>query len=837
MSLSSAASRPSTTHRRAALLLVASASSALHAAAAQPTAESQREIVVTARPLFSDVHAERELDQQDVASYGVSTVDELLAEIEGDLGDDEQPMIFVNGERISDPSEIAGLPVETLRNVRILPRGSAVRAGGRTSQRVVSITLAPRTRSATLTGATKIATGGHWDAERGEAILTNVVRSTRANLALRVGRESALLESDRGIVQPMLAESYATAGNIVGYPNPGGEVDPLLSAAAGQIVTVVPLLTGAPTLADFAGRANDSNVTDAGRFRTLRPQNRNYDLNGTYSTRLAPWLTSTATVHVTRNLSDSRHGLPAALLILPADNAYSPFSQDVGLAFYGLRPLRSHSRRDNADGLLTLNGNFGAWSSTLTARHSETRNDSEYERQGSSSILLDDTVNPFTTSFTAPIQIRRDRATSRSLTDLVQLLINGPAAKLPAGDAELTIEGRLAWNRLRSTSSVLATPNRSFRRSEQAVRAAIDVPLTGGDNNFLAAVGVLSANAEFGQTHISDAGSLTRRAFGLDWAPRPNVQFHASTELAEAASSIESLGDPVIITPDVRMFDPLTGQTVDVTQISGGNPDLLPQSVRTQRLSGEWGVLPRLNLKLNAEYTDVDARNFVSSLPQASAAVMLAFPDRFVRDVNNVLTQVDLRPVNFDFHREKRLRYGFSLSEPLHRPRPRAPLDRARPTTRVQLSLNDTLVLSDEIRIRPELPNVNLLDGGAIGIASGRVRHQIDGTAALSSGPMGVRLGLTWRGKSSLQTRVAQNVEFLRFSPLLLVNVRAFADLAGLFGSAPLTRSTRLSLNVTNLFNNRQLVRDSLGATPLQYQPAYRDPLGRTVELELRKVF
>jgi iron complex outermembrane recepter protein len=39
------------------------------------------------------------------------------------------------------------------------------------------------------------------------------------------------------------------------------------------------------------------------------------------------------------------------------------------------------------------------------------------------------------------------------------------------------------------------------------------------------------------------------------------------------------------------------------------------------------------------------------------------------------------------------------------------------------------------------------------------------------------------------------------------------------------------------LTNDRQDVRDRFGNTPLQYQPAYRDPLGRTVEFEIRKVF
>jgi hypothetical protein len=256
-------------------------------------------------------------------------------------------------------------------------------------------------------------------------------------------------------------------------------------------------------------------------------------------------------------------------------------------------------------------------------------------------------------------------------------------------------------------------------------------------------------------------------------------------------------------------------------------------------------LVPRLGLQLNAEYTDTNVRHFVSSLPEASAAVMLAFPDRFIRDPDGVLTTIDLRPVNFDSHREKRLRYGLSLATTIgatpptpartsgasRRPAPRAP------ATRIQLTVNHTVVFSDRIVIRSGLDPVNLLEGGAIGIAAGRVRHQLDGTASITRGGLGARLGVTWRGRSTLETRIGGQTEELRFSPLFIVNLRAFTDAERLFGRSAWTRNMRLSLNVFNLTNDRQKVRDSFGNTPLQYQPGYRDPLGRTVEIEIRKVF
>ncbi|MFL6829481.1 MAG: hypothetical protein ACJ8D5_02530, partial [Sphingomicrobium sp.] len=201
----------------------------------------------------------------------------------------------------------------------------------------------------------------------------------------------------------------------------------------------------------------------------------------------------------------------------------------------------------------------------------------------------------------------------------------------------------------------------------------------------------------------------------------------------------------------------------------------------------------------------------------------------------------------------KRVRYGLSLSAPVGGGAPARVTSSAgsdpdeaqrievprRPgsPTRLTLTVNHTLVLSDRIVIRSGLDSVNLLEGGAIGIASGRVRHQLDGTAGITSRGVGARMGVTWRGRSSLESRINGETEELRFSPFLLVNLRAFTEAVRLFGRNAWTRSMRLSLNVTNLLKDRQSVRDRLGDTPLQYQPAYRDPLGRTVEFEVRKVF
>jgi outer membrane receptor protein involved in Fe transport len=80
----------------------------------------------------------------------------------------------------------------------------------------------------------------------------------------------------------------------------------------------------------------------------------------------------------------------------------------------------------------------------------------------------------------------------------------------------------------------------------------------------------------------------------------------------------------------------------------------------------------------------------------------------------------------------------------------------------------------------------------------------------------------------------------LDFSGLVKVNARLFADLSQrktLVGKAPWLKGARVTLSVSNLFDQRVSVHDASGVTPLSFQPAYLDPLGRTWRIEFRKLF
>jgi hypothetical protein len=423
---------------------------------------------------------------------------------------------------------------------------------------------------------------------------------------------------------------------------------------------------------------------------------------------------------------------------------------------------------------------------------------------------------------------------------------------------QFTSELRYTRNSLTSRSTFSGEErSRSFSRSERAVRGALELPLASRRNGFLSALGELSTNLDYALIHLSD-GTARDLTYGFVWSPLEWIRFNGSRSETRTPPALESLGNPLTINPDVRLFDPLTGRTADVTLITGGNSFLLPERLRTDRLAVSLRPLKAIGLQINAEYTGTAAINSVSSLPLESASIILAFPERFVRDETGSLTLADVRPVNFSRQAQDRVRYGFSFNLPLGRARAvgraapatsidagsgesdggtEAPLMQAGPRPRLEVSANHTWVFENELVVRPGTEPIDLLRGGAIGFAGGRPRNQLDGTLGFSSRGLGARLTATWRSESLLAVRLDGVTDKLRFSPLATVNLRMFSEATRLLPWVGWLKATRFTLAVTNVTNQRQRAEDAFGNTPLRYQPGYRDPLGRTIEFEIRKVF
>ena len=547
----------------------------------------------------------------------------------------------------------------------------------------------------------------------------------------------------------------------------------------------------------------------------------------------------------------------------------------LGLSDFALEQLVRSTNNDSAHVGIALNGNRGKWRWSATGNgdvgHSETRADRADETRG-------------------------DRSETFSTSADLDVTANGPLFALPAGDASMTV--RLGASTLhrdseRRNASELSETELNRTRGSGAVN--FDLPISRRNRDF-SALGNLTLNANAEVEQLSDFGTLTTVGASLNWSPVERLSFLASWTREGGAPSVSQLGDPILETPETRVFDFTTGETALVTAITGGNPDLLADKRNVLKIGGNWKPLKETDLRLRAEYVRSRLDRPVSSFPGVSEALEDAFPERFVRDVSGQLVSVDFRPVNYDQARKDTLRWGFDFTMPLKSAAPsqaqieqfrarRAaqtgrtgdqpgqgtppaegpPPEGAGPPPggggggfgpggggggggfgrfgggrqggRLQFSLTHTLNLVDEVTIREGLPELDYLHGDAVGSTGGRSRHELEAQGGYFNNGLGARISANWRSATRVDSDTGDD---LRFSSLATFNLRLFANLGERFdlvSKNPWLRGTSLRFEVNNIFDAKPRVRNAAGEVPTSYQPDLLDPLGRTVSISIRKLF
>ncbi len=902
---------------------------------AQPVTEVSEEIIVTAgRPkssVVSDIQAEVTLSPADIRAYGASSLADLLQQLSpqtrsgrGRGGD--APIVLINGRRVSGFAEIRNIPPEAIQRVDVLPEETALSYGFRADQRVVNFIL--RDQFAAFTGEVELGgpTAGNRRERELQASIIRIDGDARVLIDAQVLSGSALLESDRNIDQGTADPPRAVGGNILAL-TPGAEIDPALSALAGTPVTAAAVpqsaATRAPGLADFAATANQPAITDQGLFRTLIPETHDVSGGASIARPIAEKVQLTLSARAGTSSSEARLGLPATDLILPAGNPFSPFATDTRLAGLALAPGPLLSDRDSWNGRLAavLNGDIRGWRWSLNASHDHEQAVTLTDRSIDLALFQArlDANDPGTNPF-APAAINGprvlDRAASNSDRTLVEAVANGRLAELPAGGLATTLS--LAFDERDFESSTTSNGfgiQADLGRTQAGGQISVDFPISSTRRQVLAAIGDLSVNANAGFDNLSDFGNLTRFGGGFTWRPVQLLQIIGSYSQEEGPPSIQQLGNPVIITPNVRVFDFVTGQTVEITRIDGGNASLGADRRMVWKLGARLNPIPETDLSFQADYINSRITGPIAGFPTATAEIEAAFPDRFTRDAEGRLTQIDSRPVNFARSHRSELRWGINFSEALEPSkaererfaRARADFERmrkeaeasgkpvpplpswmqaqrpggpggppasgagggaggpppgvARPQGgpggppggggqgggrfgegRLQLSLFHTWRFTDSILIREGVPELDLLNGSAIGSSGGVPRHLLEGRAAVNRFGLGGRISANWQsGTDVLVTPAGPPApDDLRFSSLTTVNLRLFVDLGQrwfLLRRAPWLRGTRVSIGVDNLFDDRIDVTDRAGTTPINYQPFLVDPVGRRIEVSVRKLF
>lgn len=643
------------------------------------------ELVVTGEvrgAVKTDIKPEVQLSPADIQAYGASNVSDLITALAPQLGTGqgrggEPPVILLSGRR-SSFNEVRSLPPEAIERIDILPEEVSLQYGYSASQKVINIVLRPRFQALTADLEGRAPTAGGNSGQHGEADILKLNRNGRVEFNAVFDQSSAVLESERGVSRAG-SSLFDTRGNIVSATPGDPEIDPALSALAGSTVTVAGVpdgaATGAPALGAFA--ANRANVSDLTPYRTLIGPQKKLTLKGTYNHAFSQHLSGTATLQLDVNESQSLLGLPSVTLKLPAGDPFSPFSRDVTLLRYldNQKPLERSISGQTLHGEYTLNSDVAPWSKlwNWSFQGSYDRATSETITSAGSvdpvqmQVLLDarsPDFNPYAPIQPGLITIRAaDTANTVATTGNVEFLTSGPLFALPAGKANASIRLRGSTNDLSSDSFRNGTTTSAdISRQSASVRGNLSLPIASRRNAVLQPLGDLSLNGNFEIEQVSDFGRLTTIGYGVNWSPITQIQARVNWTDDSNAPTPQQLGNPLIRTPNVRVFDYVTGQSVDITTITGGNPALLADSRHVFNVGLNIRPFEKTDLGIFASFTHQHYRNQSQNLPAATPEIEAAFPGAFVRDSGGNLLSIDYRPVNFDRSDHEELRWGFNVS-------------------------------------------------------------------------------------------------------------------------------------------------------------------------------
>ena len=816
-----------------------------------------------------DVPPDLVLDAEQLRAYGASNIAELLTALEpltrssrGSGG----PVVLLNGRRTSGFQEIRNIPFEAIERTEILPEQVALTYGYTADQRVVNIVLKATFRQATAELSNRAPTQGGRNSTEVETGYFSIIDGTRINVSLERQHDTALFESERDITREPGSQPFDLVGNVAGIPY-GTRIDLALAA----VVAANPGVAN-PTLAQFAAGANAPRTGNLSDYRTLLPRGDTTTLNASLARDLNSRTKGTVSLNLVDASSFSYGGLPGVTLIAPAGRNGSPFSRDVAVYRYLDDPgaLTRDTDTSTANLGLLLDGFIGDnWRWTLQGTYDRVETDTTTGR-GLDSIATQTavtagTLNPFGALSPSSFTRLTDTANSVASGGLLEGVFMGNLLQAPAGGLYSTWKVGVDTRDLNSESTLGGVfSERAIGRDRAYGTVNFSLPISSRSNDVLAKLGDLSVTANAGYDEASDIGGLVTLGAGVTWTPIPPLSLSFSYKDEDGAPTIQQLNDPTISTPNASVFDFRTGRTVQITRVSGGNPNLNPEDRQVLALGVNVRPWSEQDFSVSSNYTRTIVNDAIIAFPTITSDLEAALPERFTRDATGNLIALDARPLNFARTERSELRTGFNVSRAFGTPTPAAAMGGARGGMagggmmmmmgggrpgggrgggmqpgqgRFNLSIYHTVRFTDTVSIRDSLPELDLLDGDATGARGGTSRNEIQVQAGVFRNGFGSFLNANWR--QSTRVDGGAGGSDLAFSDQTTVNLNVFADLTqrtSWVEKFPILKGTRLSFGVENLFDTRTEVTSSTGTAPLNYQPDFLDPQGRVFRISLRKI-
>lgn len=810
----------------------------------------------------SDIPPDVTLSAEQIQAYGASNIAELLTYLEpltrSSRGRaDGQPVLLVNGRRTSGFQEIQGIPSEAIERVDILPEEVALQYGYRADQRVVNFVLKAEFRSTTGELSARGPTQGGRTTAEIEGNILRISGGNRWSMDAEHERSSPLFESERDIERDA-SLPVDTTGNVTTDP------------------------------AEWRSLLSESERT------TVRGTIKR-DLNGTTQATLSGSLDDTASRSFnglpggTLIVPDTNPFSPG-----PGDTfVYRAFDAPDALR----RETEGLSGRLGlvVDGFLS-----DSWRWTFNGTFTRTETDTVTGRGFSLTPFQnrltagDPTADPFGPLAPADFpRVADDTARSVSQRLDTELVLTGDVFDLPAGGVSSTFRFGFDDVSLDSTSTRGGiTIERAQSRQRLNGQASFGLPIASRRQDVLPAIGDLSLNVNLGYEDLSDFGGLASLGFGINWSPIEPLSLQLNYTDEQGSPSISQLNDPIIATPNVPVFDFATGQTVLVTRTDGGNPGLNSDNRQVWRAGFNLKPWSETDLRFSSTWTWSLTEDAIAAFPTLTPNLEAALPGRFTRDIGGTLIAFDARPLNFERFERQDIRTGFNYSRAFGRPNPaasplpgmpggaRPPMGGGMPMRvevrtegggpppgaggpggggggqfrmgggggrggmggmqpgqgRFNLSIYHTYRIQDEIVIAGGLPVLDLLDGAATGSRGGSPRNEIQAQGGVFRNGMGAFVNANWREGTRVDGGTGPDLDF---SDQATLNLNVFIDLnsqADWVAKFPWLKGARVNLGVQNLFDTRPEVTAATGDTPLNYQPDYLDPTGRSISLTFRKI-
>lgn len=809
------------------------------AATVVPTTHG-KDIVVTAARVAGQLDVPQQpiqtFDEDDIAAYGVNSISELIDAISPQTGSGRGrgsggPVMLINGQRITSFREMRDIPPEAIRRLEVLPEEVALRFGYAANQRVVNIILKKKFDATTVSGEYNRPTRGGYDNYELETGLFKVAGPRRYNVTAKYTDTSMLTEDERNVQQ-----AEGSVPTVAGDPNPA-------------------------------------------RYRSLAAADSEFTLNGTMTQGIGKdGLDGSFTTNgtFTHSVTNSWSGLDTVTLVHDGDSAVRALPD----------PLATRVETNEFQAGLGYSRMLGTWNFNVTndAGYTITQTDTDRRRDTSGLVaaaaagdLAIDGALPFVPGSGI------DEARNRTATLSSMATLSGRPFTMPAGDANLTFKGGYDYTHSSSENTASDVGRIGLTRGDVSGLVNLALPLTSRSRDTLGAVGDITLNLSGGLDHLSDFGTLYNWSAGVTWSPTDKLSFQASYIVEEAAPTLTQLGAPIVQTYNVSVYDFTQNRTALVTVTSGGNPDLVKEKQRDIKLGATWQLpfLQRSNLMV--EYFHNRSNNVSETFPMLTPAVEAAFAGRVTRDADGNLIALDRRAVTFDQETSSRIRWGLNLSGSIGAqgqggpggfggpppggppsggsgpgggsgnhgsggpggpgsgggPPPMMGGNRGPQGTRWNLSIYHTWRFTDRVRIAEGVPELDQLNGEAL-TAGGVPRHVIEAEGGIFSNGYGFRLKAEWDAPSTVDGTGAPDSTNLRFGSTFVANLRIFADLGRkeeLVKKVPFLKGMRVSFVVDNLLDSRQKVTDDSGVTPIAYQRAYRNPQGRVIGIDIRKMF